>query len=89
MFMTLGVAIQPLTGNFFTSIGKARIGAFISLTRQILFLVPLIIIMPMLFGIDGVLFAGPIADTLSLVVAVYFVWREFKKFDQLALEAKN
>ena len=54
--------IQPLTSNFFTSVGKAKLGIIMSLTRQIVFLLPLILILPMFWGIDGVMYAGPIAD---------------------------
>ena len=61
MFLTLINGIQPVTSNFFNSIGKARLGVFMSLTRQILFLLPLIVIFPLFMGIDGVMYAGPIA----------------------------
>ena len=62
MFLTLINGIQPVTANFSSSIGKAQLGVFMSLTRQILFLLPLIVIFPLIFGIDGVMYAGPIAD---------------------------
>lgn len=71
--------IQPLTSNFFTSIGKAKLGIAMSLTRQIIFLLPLILILPVFWGIDGVMYAGPIADAAAVVLAAYFAWREMKK----------
>lgn len=71
--------IQPLTSNFFTSIGKAKLGIAMSLTRQIIFLLPLILILPMFFGIDGIMYAGPIADAAAMILAIYFAWREMKK----------
>ena len=46
----------------FTAIGKPKKGIFLSLTRQILFLLPLIVILPLFIGIDGIMYAGPIAD---------------------------
>ena len=70
--------LQPVTSTFFTSIGKAIKGAFLSLTRQILFLLPLIIVLPMIWGIDGILVAGPIADGMAAVTAVLMVAYEFK-----------
>lgn len=77
--LTLINGIQPLTANFFTSIGKAKTGMRISLTRQILFLLPLILIFPIFFGIDGVMYAGPIADMAAAIVAFVFLFREFRR----------
>jgi len=76
MMLTFLNGIQPLTSNFFSSIGKAKLGAAMSLTRQVLFLIPLIIILPLFFGIDGILYAGPAADCAALIFAVTFVSRE-------------
>lgn len=78
MFMTFLNGIQPLTSNFFTSIGKAKMGIFISMTRQILFLLPLILLFPMLWGIDGVMYAGPIADLAAGILAILLVLREMR-----------
>ena len=50
-----------------------------SLTRQVFFLLPLIVIFPLFLGIDGVMYAGPIADTAAFVLAVVFARRELKK----------
>ena len=79
MLMTFVNAVQPITSNFFTSIGKAKKGILISLTRQVLFLIPLILLFPLLWGIDGVMYAGPIADTAALVVAGLLTWREMRR----------
>ena len=76
MLMTFANGIQPMSACFFTSIGKARLGVIMSLTRQVLFLLPLIVIFPVFFGIDGVMYAGPIADTSAFVLAVVFARRE-------------
>ena len=76
MLMTFANGIQPMSAGFFTSIGKARLGVIMSLTRQVLFLLPLIVIFPICFGIDGVMYAGPIADTSAFVLAVVFARRE-------------
>ena len=76
MLMTFANGIQPMSAGFFTSIGKARLGVIMSLTRQVLFLLPLIVIFPIFFGIDGVMYAGPIADTSAFVLAVVFARRE-------------
>ena len=71
--------MQPITSTFFTSIGKSIKGVFLSMTRQILFLLPLILFLPTIWGIDGILFAGPVADVLSGICAVLMAWAEFKK----------
>lgn len=68
--------LQITAGNIFTSIGKARLSVFISLTRQLLFLPPLILLLPRFWGIEGVLYAGPLADAICVAVAAYLLWLE-------------
>ncbi|MBR3834653.1 MAG: MATE family efflux transporter [Lachnospiraceae bacterium] len=70
--------IQPITSNFFTAIGKPVKGVFLSLTRQILFLIPLILILPLFLGIDGILYAGPIADFTAVTTATVMAVLEFR-----------
>lgn len=79
MFMTFANGIQPVTSNFFTSIGKAGIGAVLSLTRQVIFLLPLLLVLPLFFGIDGIVFAGPISDGVAFLLALLLVIREFRR----------
>ncbi len=79
MFCTFLNNIQPLTSTFFSAIGKPKIGLFLALTRQILFLLPLLLILPALFGLDGMLFAGCVADFLAFVVSVIFSFKEFSR----------
>lgn len=83
MFLTLINGIQPVTSNFFNSIGKARLGVFMSLTRQILFLLPLIVIFPLFMGIDGVMYAGPIADGAAAIICGFFTVRELRELTRL------
>jgi Na+-driven multidrug efflux pump len=75
--------MQPITSTFFTSIGKPVKGIFLSLTRQILFLLPLVILLPLFMGIDGILYAGPIADGLAAVVTAIMAWVEFGQMKKL------
>lgn len=82
MFLTIVNGIQPVTANFFTSIGKPKLGIFMSLTRQIIFLLPLIIIFPIFMGIDGVMYAGPIADAAAAAVCIYFLIKEMRILTQ-------
>ena len=85
MFCTFINNLQPMSANFFTAIGKPAKGAFLSLTRQILFLLPLIVILPrFLGGIDGIMYAGPVADAMAAIVAVTMLISELKAMNQLA-----
>ena len=79
MFMTFANGIQPMSSGFFTSIGKAKLGVVMSLTRQVIFLLPLIVIFPLFMGIDGVMYAGPIADAAAFALALIFARRELMK----------
>ena len=87
MFFTFLNCIQPISSNLFTSIGKPRMGIFLSLTRQFLFLLPLIVILPLFFGIDGIMYAGPAADLAAGIVAFVMARGELIKMKRL--EAKT
>lgn len=89
LFMVLVNGVQLLSSNFFTAIGKALKGLLLSLTRQVFFLIPLIFLLPLHFGIFGVLLAGPIADFIAFVVSIIFVFREFKVLTSQQREANS
>ena len=74
--------------QLFTAIGKALKGLLLSLTRQV-FPDPLIFLLPLHFGIFGVLLAGPIADFIAFVVSIIFVFREFKVLTSQQREANS
>ena len=82
-FFTFLNGIQPVSSNFFTSIGAPKKGIFLSLTRQIIFLLPLLLIFPYLFGIDGVMYTAPIADLAAASVSIVMVVLEFKIMAEL------
>lgn len=88
MFLIFISPIQPIASTFFTSIGKAGKGFFMSLTRQVLFLAPLIIILPRFMGVEGVVYAGPIADAAAVAVTTIFLVQEMrllnKELDKVA-----
>ena len=79
LFFTFLNFMQPITSNFFTAIGKPKRGMFLSLTRQILFLLPLLLILPLIFGIDGLMYAGPIADFAAGMVAIALIVKELHR----------
>ena len=77
LFISLN-SIQVSIATFFPSIGKAIKGAIVSLAKQILFLFPLLLILPRFFGLEGVIYATPVTDLLAFCVAIIFLIHEFK-----------
>lgn len=80
--------VQMLSSSFFSSIKKAYLGMFLSMTRQVLFLIPLVLILPKFFGLNGILYAAPIADFVAFVVSVICILAEFKKLNELEKNMK-
>lgn len=74
---------QMVTSNFFQSIGLARKAIYLSLTRQIIFLLPCLLILPTLFGVNGVWYSMPAADILSATNAAVLLGMQFRKFNKI------
>jgi putative MATE family efflux protein len=80
------IGFPMVTGNFYTSIGMAPRAIFLSLTRQVIFLIPLILCMPILFNkigmnpIWGVWWSWPISDTLSVLISAVLINKDIRKF---------
>ena len=70
--------------GFFQSIGKAKVSMFLSLSRQLLFLLPLLIVLPNFYQTDGVWYAQPISDFISAVVAVTMLTAYIKRLKKSA-----
>lgn len=83
LFFTFLNFVQPITSNFFTAIGKPMKGILLSLTRQIIFLLPLIIVFPLFIGIDGIMFAGPVADFMAGATGILLAYFELKKLNTI------
>lgn len=81
LFMVIVNGVQILSSNFFSAIGKPLKGLLLSMTRQVFFLIPLVLILPLFLGIDGIAFAGPIADGVAFIVSVLLVQKEMKKME--------
>lgn len=75
--------IQIASGIFFQAIGKSAKSAFISLSRQILFLIPAMIVLGKLYGVEGVLYAGPFADLLAFIISTILLLFEVKKLNSV------
>lgn len=86
MFFPL-VGFQMVVSNFFQSIGMAKKAIFLSLTRQVIFLIPFLLILPHFFGITGVWASLPAADFVAFVVSAIMLVIQIKKFKtQYALQ---
>lgn len=70
LFMLPVVGAQVISSNYFQSIGKAKISMFLSLLRQVILLIPCLIILPKIFGLTGVWLAGAVADGLSSLITL-------------------
>ena len=77
------VGFGVVTANLFQSLGMVKISIFLSLSRQILFLIPLIYLLPLWLREEGVWLSFPISDILSVIFAAIFAVRLFRKFDRL------
>ena len=74
--------VQTCSTTFFPSIGKGTKGAALSFTKMMVFLIPLLLILPRFFGLDGVMYATPVADVLAFLLAVGFLADEMRKMPQ-------
>lgn len=74
------IGFQMVATNFFQSLGMAHKSIFLSLTRQLLFLLPGLMFLPPLMGADGVWYSMPISDFLAFAVTAVMLWLQLKKF---------
>ena len=74
------VGFQMVTSNFFQSIGMANKAIFLSLTRQLLFLLPCLIILPTFMGASGIWWSMPISDFVASLVAAVLLYKQFQAF---------
>lgn len=84
------IGFQMVATNFFQSIGMAKKAIFLSLTRQMLFLIPALLILPEYYGTTGVWSSIPVADVTSTIVTALVLYNQFSKFKRMhAAEAKD
>ena len=79
------VGFQMVTSNFFQSIGMANKAIFLSLTRQLLFLLPCLIILPTFLGASGIWWSMPISDAVASAVAAVMLYKQFQSFKRQEL----
>ena len=84
LFITLG--IQIIGGSFFQSIGKAVPALILNISRQVIFLIPGIIILPLFFKLNGVWLSMPLSDFMSTTLTLFFVAYELKLIKKLQMK---
>jgi putative MATE family efflux protein len=77
------VGFQVVAGHFFQSVGKAKIAMILTLLRQVIVLLPLLLVMPGWFGLNGIWAAFPVSDAVSAMVVSVFLVREWRNLDKL------
>lgn len=80
------VGYQMVVTSFFQSIGKAKVSMFLSLSRQLIFLLPLLAVLPPIYGVDGVWWAMPISDTVAAVVTFFMMMSYMRKFKKMTIK---
>ncbi|MBR2637340.1 MAG: MATE family efflux transporter [Bacteroidaceae bacterium] len=85
IFMPL-IGFQLVTTNFFQSVGKVKKSIFLSLTRQMLLLIPLLVILPLFIGEDGVWYSMPISDVIAALLTVILLVQQFKEWKKENIE---
>ena len=86
MFMPV-IGFQLVTTNFFQSIGKVNRSIFLSLTRQVLMLIPLLVILPRYYGVNGVWYSMPISDSIAALLTVIMLVIQFREWKREGIEA--
>jgi putative MATE family efflux protein len=80
IFMPI-IGFQIVGSNYFQAVGKPLQASLLSLSRQVLILIPAMLILPKYYGLDGVLYAGPLSDLVSCIITGLFLFFELKHLD--------
>jgi len=75
------VGFQMVTSNFFQSIGMPGKAIFMSLSRQVIFLLPFLLILPRIYGVNGVWYSMPASDFMASLVAAYLLVKQYRKYN--------
>lgn len=81
------IGLQVVASNFFQSIGLAKKAIFLSLTRQLLFLLPGLYLFPLVMGLDGIWFAAPVSDFCAFVITMIMLYYQVAKMRKEGLNA--
>ncbi len=80
MFLPI-IGFQIISSNYFQAVGKPMHSALLGLSRQVLILIPALLILPLFFGLNGIISAGPLSDILSALITGTFIIIEMRKLD--------
>lgn len=80
---------QIVSANYFQATGQPLKASVLSMLRQLLLLIPLLLILPRFFGLDGILYAGPVADISSAVIVACFILPEMRKLEKHIRESRK
>ena len=83
------IGYQMVVTNFFQCIGKVKISIFLSLSRQLIILLPMLGILPLFFGLNGVWAAMPVSDAAAAVIAAVVMFVFMRKFKLKAISQNN
>jgi Na+-driven multidrug efflux pump len=80
------IGFQIVSASYFQAIGRARVATFLTLSRQLIILIPAVILLPRYFGLTGILYAAPLADILSSVLTAIWLSVELKRLNLMGEE---
>lgn len=83
LFMLPVIGFQVISSNYFQSIGKAKISMFLSLLRQVILLIPCLLILPNIFELNGIWLSGPISDGISSLITGILFYNSVKKLKEV------
>lgn len=83
LLMLSVIGIQAICANYFQAIGKAKNSMFLALLRQVVLLIPLILILPRFFSLNGIWMAGAISDFLAFIITLAFVFKDMKALNKM------
>lgn len=81
VFMPI-IGFQIVSSNYFQAVGKPKKSMLLSISRQVLFLIPALLILPRFFGLNGVIYAGPTSDLLSSIMTAIVLFYEMRHLDE-------
>ncbi len=81
LFMLPIIGFQIVSSNYFQAVGKPKHAMFLSLSRQVLFLIPAVLLLPRFYDLNGIWMAGPVSDVASSILTAVFLFVELKHLD--------
>ena len=78
-----------MSTNYFQATGQPLKASVLSMLRQLILLIPLLLILPLFFGLNGLLYAGPVADICSAVIVAFFILPELRKLNRKIWDSKK